>query len=425
MRKFLLATLLVLSVSLMRAQTDSVRYNGLSSWRDNWYIELSAGGNVLFSKDARLNMNEKNVTPNITLAAGKWFSPFVGARLQLHGYSLAAGSSSLGMYIADPQPDGSFGSNDPVRDFVTVRPDGSYTYPVYYLHAHVDVTVSITNLIHRGMASSDRWDVIPAVGVGYMHVFNNKGVPSEDVMTANFSVMGKYRILPQLDVNIEAQSTLMPDVFEGRITGAVVDPMFSFSVGVTYNIFGHNFSGEYRMPERRKKVRRRTAGIGMDAVYALNERQAESDSVMLSRIEEMNRRLDNVESVPSVPNITVVRGENSAKELNGKVIGAILYRIGTTEPTSSPTPQLENVVAMLEAFPEARLIIEGYADSATGSDAFNMKLSQQRVDHAQRLLTGEYGIDAERIECHSHGGTSCPYSGGLDVQRAVIFRLVF
>ena len=396
-----MATLLVLSVPLMRAQTDSVRYNGLSSWRDNWYIELSAGGNVLFSKDARLNMNEKNVTPNITLAAGKWFSPFVGARLQLHGYSLAAGSSSLGMYIADPQPDGSFGSNDPVRGFVTIRPDGSYTYPVYYLNAHVDVTVSIMNIIHRGMASSDRWDVIPAVGVGYMHVFNNKGVPSEDVMTANFSVMGKYRILPQLDVNIEAQSTLMPDVFEGRITGAVVDPMFSFSVGVTYNIFGHNFSGEYRMPERRKKVRRRTAGI------------------------EMNRRLDNVESVPSVPNITVVRGENSAKELNGKVIGAILYRIGTTEPTSSPTPQLENVVAMLEAFPEARLIIEGYADSATGSDAFNMKLSQQRVDHAQRLLTGEYGIDAERIECHSHGGTSCPYSGGLDVQRAVIFRLVF
>ncbi|MBO8440761.1 MAG: hypothetical protein IAC51_08960, partial [bacterium] len=153
MRKFLLAILFAASVPLMVAQTDSVRYNGLSSWIDNWYIELSAGGNVLFSKDARLNMNEKNVTPNITFAAGKWFSPFVGARLQLHGYSVAAGSSAAGMYIADRQPDGSFGNNDPVRGFVTIRPDGSYTYPVYYLNAHVDLTVSLLSLINGGMAA--------------------------------------------------------------------------------------------------------------------------------------------------------------------------------------------------------------------------------------------------------------------------------
>lgn len=421
MKRAILIICVMASVAFVRAQSDTVRYNGITTCRDNWYIELSVGGNVLFTKDARLNVGEKNLTPNITLAAGKWFSPFFGARVQIHGYSVAAGSSSLGMYLTDRRPDGSFGNNDPVRDFVSIRPDGSYTYPIYYLNAHADVTVSLLNLIYGGMAVTDRWDVIPAVGLGYMHVFNNQGVPSSDVMTANFSLMGKYRIMPQLDVNIEVQSTLMPDMFEGRLTGAAVDNMFSFSAGVTYNIFGHNFTGKNRIPEKRKRARRRS----MAAVYELNEQRAVSDSVMLGKMEEMNRRLEHVETAPAMPHITVVRDGGSAKELDGKVIGTVLYHIGTADPTASATPQFENVQAMLEAFPEAKLLIEGYADGATGSKELNQKLSQLRVDHAARVLSEEYGIATERMDLHPCGTSSCPYMHNAEVQRVVIFRLIF
>lgn len=422
MKKTISTAVLTLLTLVAWAQTDSTRYNGITTCRDNWYIELSVGGNVLFSKDARLNVAEKNITPNITFAAGKWFSPFFGARLQLHGYSLAAGSTSQGMYIADRLPDGTFGNDDPVRNHVSIRPDGSYVYPIYYINAHADLTISILNLINRGMAPTDHWDVIPAIGVGYMHTFAAKGVPAADVMTANFSIMGKYRILPQLDVNLEVQSTLMPDIFDGRLTGSVLDHMFSFSVGVTYNIFGHNFKGENRIPARRPKTNHRR---NIDEIYEQNERNAQSNNLMLDKIEEMNRRLDHVENGPSMPNITVINDGSSAKELDGKIIAAILYRIGTVEPTSSPAPQLKNVQAMLEAFPEAKITVEGYADNATGSDQYNMEISRQRVSHAIKLLTDQYGIPSERIKPLPCGSTSHPYSHDPEVQRAVLFRITF
>ena len=196
---------LAMAASLQAESADTTRYTGLSRCEANWFVEMNVGGNVSFSKDSRLNYGAKNLMPNISVSGGKWFSPFVGTRLQLQGYGTAAGSTTVGMYLADPLPGGGFGNNDPVREHVTIRPDGSYTYPVYFLNIHADVMLSVMSLVNRGMGAQDRWDVIPAVGVGYMHVFSKDGVPASDVLTGSFSVMGKYRVLPFLDVNVEVQ----------------------------------------------------------------------------------------------------------------------------------------------------------------------------------------------------------------------------
>ena len=61
-----------------RFSSDTTRYTALSRVLDNWYVELSVGGNVNFSKDSRLNHQEKNLMPDLGITVGKWFSPFVG-----------------------------------------------------------------------------------------------------------------------------------------------------------------------------------------------------------------------------------------------------------------------------------------------------------------------------------------------------------
>lgn len=409
---------------------DTIRYNGLSRCEDNWFVELSVGGNVSFSKDSRLNYGFRNLMPNIAVSGGKWFSPFVGVRLQLQGYGTAAGSTVAGAYLADPLPGGGFGSNDPVRDHVKIRPDGSYTYPVYFVNVHADVMLSVMSLVNKGMGMLDRWDVIPAVGIGYMHVFSKDGVPASDVLAGSFSVMGKYRVLPFLDVNVEVQSILMPDMYEGRLTGAMADNMFTFNVGVTYNIGGHRFSGRDRIPERNSRNERkpRSERIAQPHYPAI------TDSVLLRKMDDLDRRMEALdrrmealaqERETEGGMIVVQGGDLSASDLQGKVIGTVLYRIGSAKPSSSPRPQLENVLAMLKAFPDAKVCVEGYADGETGSEERNLELSRQRAEHVRDLLVEECGIPENRVETKAFGATRSPYKGEADLQRAVVFRLVF
>lgn len=401
---------------------DTVRYNGFGSWVDNWYTELSIGGNVLFSKDARLNNGINNLTPNITIAAGKWFSPYLGARIQIEGYSAAAGSSAYGSYIGDELQNGIFGNNDPIRDFVNIRPDGSYVYPIYFMNMHADLTVSIMSLVYGGFSNKDHWDVIPAIGLGYMHVFGVNGMPNADVMTTNFSVMGKYRILPELDVNIEVKTSLMPDMYDGRLTGSVVDPMFSFTVGVTYNIGGHKFEGRDRVVPR---VRYAVADNDRSAKTVENTTVVRVDnSELIDKIVKLEDRLNELKQENTY--ITILAdNDESIKELNNKVIGTVLFKINTSEPKVEIDNQLVNVSALLDAFPSAKIQLEGYADENTGTPDYNKKLSEERVEYIKNILLNKYHISADKIYTLAFGCSKKAYHTSISEQRAVLIRLVF
>lgn len=402
---------------------DTVRYNGFGSWIDNWYTELSVGGNVLFSKDARLNHGINNFTPNIAIAAGKWFSPYIGARIQIEGYSMAAGSTAFGSFIADEISNGVFGNNDPIRDFVSIRPDGSYVYPVYFMNIHADLTVSIMSLVYGGLSSNDYWDVIPAIGLGYMHVYGAKGVPNADVITTNFSVMGKYRILPELDVNLEVKTTLMPDMYEGRLTGSPVDPLFSFTAGVTYNIGGHKFNGKDRVVPRVRYTTANRVKATRDVENITTTVQVDN-SELLDKISKLETRLNELKQENTYITI-LASNDESIKELNDKVIGTILFDIGTTNPTVEINNQLVNVVALLEAFPSAKIQIEGYADEDTGTSEYNQILSDHRIEYVKSRLITEYNVSEDRIKSISYGSNKKAYTTSLAEQRVVILRLVF
>src|SRR5574344_184171 len=224
-------------------ELSATRYNGFGGIKDNWYVELGVGGQVLFATNASLRLPYQRITPHISLSCGKWISPFIGVRLQFQGYQLNGAYTSKGIYTADKVLDNSiFGNNDPVREYAKIKPDGSYPVNIYYLNMHLDLQVSIMSLIHKGYSASDKWYAIPSIGLGYMHVFAKNGIPAEDVMSANFAVMGKYRINSNFDVNLEVQSAVFPDQFEGRITGKTNESNFAFSAGVTYNIGAKKFN---------------------------------------------------------------------------------------------------------------------------------------------------------------------------------------
>lgn len=200
----------------------------------NWYIEAGAGAQVLFSTDANRLQGKDRFTPAISLTVGKWITPVWGLRIQAQGYTLNGYSTTNGIYIANPIDNGLiYGNNDPVRHFSTIYPDGSYRHYIRYANIHGDVQCSMANLLFAHPVC--RWDIVPSVGIGWMHVFSYKGIPQGNFISSNFSLLGKYKLNKRLDVNLEVQTIVLPDQFEGKITGKNYENNLSLSVGVTYH----------------------------------------------------------------------------------------------------------------------------------------------------------------------------------------------
>jgi outer membrane protein OmpA-like peptidoglycan-associated protein len=64
---------------------------------------------------------------------------------------------------------------------------------------------------------------------------------------------------------------------------------------------------------------------------------------------------------------------------------------------------LDEVVALLNKFKEAKFLLEGHADD-TGSANYNDKLSVKRVDNVKSYLVSK-GIDVARFTANSYGET--------------------
>lgn len=78
--------------------------------------------------------------------------------------------------------------------------------------------------------------------------------------------------------------------------------------------------------------------------------------------------------------------------------------------------QLNNLVEILKAYPSVKLKIGGYTDN-TGTEAANVKLSQQRAEAVVAALV-EKGIAADRLEAEGYGSQNAVASNDTEEGRA-------
>ena len=71
--------------------------------------------------------------------------------------------------------------------------------------------------------------------------------------------------------------------------------------------------------------------------------------------------------------------------------------------------KVEDVVAYLNKYPEAKVTVTGYADKGTGNPKINVGYAQKRAEMVADLLVNTYGISRSRITVDSKGDTVQPY----------------
>lgn len=82
-------------------------------------------------------------------------------------------------------------------------------------------------------------------------------------------------------------------------------------------------------------------------------------------------------------------------------LGSLLFDVDRAELKPGGRQRLQRVADFLVDHPDRNAVIEGHTDS-TGSDAYNLDLSQRRAN-AVELYLMSLGIDRERLAAHGYG----------------------
>ena len=100
----------------------------------------------------------------------------------------------------------------------------------------------------------------------------------------------------------------------------------------------------------------------------------------------------------------------------GYALDAVTFETGSSTLTAASSQQLDELAAVLTAFPTAAVSIEGHTDN-TGDAAANKTLSTQRAEAVKSALVGK-GIAADRVAATGFGQDKPIASNDTEVGRA-------
>ena len=99
---------------------------------------------------------------------------------------------------------------------------------------------------------------------------------------------------------------------------------------------------------------------------------------------------------------------------------SVLYGVDQWRVPEEEEIKVKAVARVLKDNSDVKILVVGFADY-TGSDKYNMKLSEKRANEVKRLLVKKYGIAEDRIST-DYKGKSVAFG---DIQYALNRRVSF
>ena len=88
----------------------------------------------------------------------------------------------------------------------------------------------------------------------------------------------------------------------------------------------------------------------------------------------------------------------------------VFFVINSNKIASNEESKIKEVVDFLNANPDAKVVVTGYADAGTGNDRINDAISAKRAAAVVKVLKEKYGIEESRITEDSKGARVQPFS---------------
>ena len=169
------------------------------------------------------------------------------------------------------------------------------------------------------------------------------------------------------------------------------------------------------LAERRVEIARATAEKSMAEANIEQLNQTRERVLLEARTREAQRAQQQATQAQQQVRSVTTQNQQLAQELadlkaketnRGLVLtlGDVLFDVNQATLTPGAMNNLSTLVTFLKAHPERHVTIEGYTDS-TGSEAYNLELSQRRAEAVRNFLI-QSGIGASRLTATGYGEAS-------------------
>ena len=304
--------------------------------------------------------------------------PTLGVRAQVGGFTLKGLTANpANIYAKGPS-----------------RVDGYYKQKWQQFNVHVDGLLNLSNWI--GGYRTDRfYEAVPFAGFGMIH-----GCSSLDNTKFMFvaGLINKMRLSNAFDFNIEIKGNLVPQGFDGETGGSKGEGILGVTAGFTYRFNQRNF-------RREKPTEIISTGVSPEMLSAAEAKLAE-------QIRRADRLQDELNQARKAQPQTV-------KEVKAAPL-AIFFSINKADISKKEMINLKYYAEVIKSNPNQVYKVTGYADKATGTPAYNQKLSEKRAQNVADALVKKFGVKASQLQVVGKGGVDNLYEGGVQLSRVVI-----
>lgn len=338
-----------------------------NSFWANWFVSAGVSGTSYYTSQesgvSKFPISNKRSTIGFTAAVGKWFTPSIGLRTKFD-------------FLKGKQVNTE--NNHPLYTSVT---------------AHEDVMFNLSNMF-CGYNEERVWNAILYAGIGVASKLND-GKSADIYYTAgwlnNFRVSKRVQLFADLSIGAT----------EGSLDQGPKDNWSSFQknkhrhwdknlrldLGVTYNLGKCNWD---KVPD-------------VEGLMAMNKEQMDALNQSLKEQQDENARLR--EMLSTTKNQPVVENNTNTNGVSSFVgtSSSVFFNINSDKVASRK--DLVNVKELAEYAKanNAKIVVTGYADSKTGSVAFNQKLSERRANTVANELV-KMGVNRDNIITEGKGG---------------------
>jgi outer membrane protein OmpA-like peptidoglycan-associated protein len=169
------------------------------------------------------------------------------------------------------------------------------------------------------------------------------------------------------------------------------------------------------LAERRVEIARATAEKNMAEANIQELNQTRERVLLEARTREAQRAQQQAAQAQQQVRSVTAQNQQLAQELanlkaretnRGLVLtlGDVLFNVNQATLTPGAMHSLTTLVTFLKEHPERRVTIEGYTDS-TGSEAYNLVLSQRRAEAVRNFLI-QNGVEISRLTATGYGEAS-------------------
>ena len=374
----LLLFLGVLSASAQAEQKGTTEY----VFQPHWYLMLQGGGQYTLGEGSFSDL----FSPNAQVALGYNFTKVVGLRLSVNAWQ------SKGVIKLDDT------DMTPAQQF-----EGKWKWN--YVAPSLELMFNLSNIVCN-YNPTRLLNVYAFVGGGANIAWKNDQAQNVEAQIAAYqntnpnllydgkqnmrylwdgskvNIFGKgglifdFRVSDKVSINIEGNANILTDKYNSKKAGNA-DWYFNALAGVKINL-GKTYTTKFT-PAPEPEVR---------------------------YVEKV------VEKIVEVPaKVEVKPVENIRRD--------IFFTINSFKVRDTEQDKIKDIADYLQAHPNAKVEVTGYADAGTGNNRINDRLAKQRADVVVKALTNQYNIAADRISYDSKGSRVQPFAEN-DLNRVTI-----